>query len=220
MATATRVYMHTVPVRTTGSLDYWGSRTEYIARIWKDARPKRRSLCMLSYKQTPMGCPATPMPTTCRLPDETSLCRCEYRWSNGCTQPVAVDLYCEEEQRMNQTSASSRVPHLILILADDVGWNGVSWHNDAVHMPHLAALAEQGVVLESLYASPACSPSRASLMTGRYSWRTAPSRCNMLPASAPDGVHLAYSMLPAHLAHAGYRSVHSGKCASLHVTPL
>ena len=55
MATATRVYMHTVPVRTTGSLDYRVSYRVYtgiwliyivyivapiVARIWKDTRYK------------------------------------------------------------------------------------------------------------------------------------------------------------------------------------
>ena len=36
-------------------------------------------------------------------------------------------------------------PNIIVIVADDLGYNDVSWHNDAVIMPHIAQLAAEGV---------------------------------------------------------------------------
>ena len=73
----------------------------------------------------------------------------------------------------------------MLVLADDLGWNGVGWHNVDARTPALDDLARTGVTLERLYASPACAPSRAALMIGRYAWRTAAARCNIYPASSP-----------------------------------
>nr|XP_045612397.1 uncharacterized protein LOC123766951 [Procambarus clarkii] len=59
-------------------------------------------------------------------------------------------------------------PHIILIVADDVGWNDVSWHNPLVETPQLEALARSGVVLEQSYVQHLCSPTRSALLTGRY----------------------------------------------------
>ena len=57
-------------------------------------------------------------------------------------------------------------PHILLILADDLGYNDVPWHNPTIIAPHLHTLAREGVVLEQHYAQTKCSPSRAALMTG------------------------------------------------------
>ncbi len=58
-------------------------------------------------------------------------------------------------------------PHILLIVADDLGWNDVSWHNPAMRTPHLGALAtNHGVILDQHYAQPKCAPSRAALLTG------------------------------------------------------
>jgi arylsulfatase A-like enzyme len=55
----------------------------------------------------------------------------------------------------------------VLIVADDLGWNDVSWHNPAMRTPHLGALAtNHGVILDQHYAQPKCAPSRAALLTG------------------------------------------------------
>ena len=48
-----------------------------------------------------------------------------------------------------QISAPRR-PHIVVIVADDLGWNDVSWHNPAVRTPQLASLARAGVRLEQV----------------------------------------------------------------------
>lgn len=62
------------------------------------------------------------------------------------------------------------VPNVVLILADDLGFNEVQFQNGTrgLQTPHLAALAAQGVVLDRYYTAPLCTPSRSSLMTGKY----------------------------------------------------
>ena len=61
-------------------------------------------------------------------------------------------------------------PHIVLIVADDLGYNDVPWHNPTIISPHLQDLAKAGVILEQNYVQPKCSPSRAALMTGK-SWQ-------------------------------------------------
>ncbi|MCB1701509.1 MAG: sulfatase-like hydrolase/transferase [Halioglobus sp.] len=73
--------------------------------------------------------------------------------------------------------AAQRPPNIILILADDMGFNDISLYNGgaadgSLLTPNIDALAQAGVVFENGYAGNAvCAPSRASLMTGRYSTR-------------------------------------------------
>ncbi|KAK7098855.1 arylsulfatase J-like isoform X2 [Littorina saxatilis] len=69
-------------------------------------------------------------------------------------------------------SPKAPYPHIIFIVADDLGWNDVSWHNPQVKTPNLEKYARAGVILNSSYVAPVCSPSRASFMTGYYAHRT------------------------------------------------
>ena len=59
-------------------------------------------------------------------------------------------------------------PNIIMIVADDLGWNDVSWHNPDIISPNLESLARGGIRLENHYVQPVCSPTRAALMTGYY----------------------------------------------------
>jgi arylsulfatase B len=68
-----------------------------------------------------------------------------------------------------------RGPNVLLVIADDVGVDAVStWGTwpGAAPTPTLDALAAQGVVFERAWSNPVCAPSRASLLTGRHSFRT------------------------------------------------
>ena len=62
-----------------------------------------------------------------------------------------------------------RQPHILLILADDLGYNDVPWHNPTIISPHLEYLAREGVILEQNYVQTKCAPSRAALLTGGIS---------------------------------------------------
>lgn len=73
-------------------------------------------------------------------------------------------------------AAADRPPNVIVILADDLGFNDVSLNGGlgegSVRTPNIDGLAQAGAVLASGYAGNAtCSPSRAALMTGRYPTR-------------------------------------------------
>ena len=74
----------------------------------------------------------------------------------------------------NCALAQDSLPNILIILADDLGFADVSYYTgiDAstdLQTPHINTLAEQGIRFNNFYAnSTVCSPTRASLMTGRY----------------------------------------------------
>lgn len=64
-------------------------------------------------------------------------------------------------------------PNVVLIITDDQGYGDFSSSgNPVLKTPHLDRLATDGVRLANFYVSPVCSPTRASLLTGRYHLRT------------------------------------------------
>ena len=74
-----------------------------------------------------------------------------------------------EESEVERPRGDTRPPNVLLILADDLSWADVSMHGSRFHRtPHVDALAARGVRFsQAVSASPLCSPTRASILTGR-----------------------------------------------------
>ncbi len=71
------------------------------------------------------------------------------------------------------TAAAAKRPNLILVMTDDQGHGDVGFHqNPKIHTPNIDRMAREGVRFERFHVNPVCSPTRASLMTGRYYYRT------------------------------------------------
>ncbi|WP_159020791.1 sulfatase-like hydrolase/transferase [Algibacter sp. L3A6] len=73
-------------------------------------------------------------------------------------------------QNLRAQDSKNKKPNIIFIFTDDQGWGdlGVYGHPD-VKTPHLDKLAKDGMLLTQFYVgSPVCSPSRATLLTGRF----------------------------------------------------
>lgn len=67
----------------------------------------------------------------------------------------------------------SEPPNVLLIITDDQGYGDFGHYgNPVVKTPHLDRLAKESAALERFYVCPVCAPTRASLMTGRYNYRT------------------------------------------------
>src|SRR5687767_7276299 len=66
--------------------------------------------------------------------------------------------------------AHAAKPNLIFILADDLGWRDLGCYGSTFHeTPHLDRLAAQGMRFTEAYAAcNVCSPTRASILTGKY----------------------------------------------------
>ncbi|MBK9168698.1 MAG: arylsulfatase [Bryobacterales bacterium] len=66
-----------------------------------------------------------------------------------------------------------RRPNVVLIMSDDQGYGDLSLHgNPHLRTPHTDRLARDGAQLTQFHVSPVCAPTRASLLTGRYNYRT------------------------------------------------
>jgi arylsulfatase/arylsulfatase A len=76
-------------------------------------------------------------------------------------------------QPRHEQSAPTDPPNIVLILTDDQGYGDLgATGNPVIETPHLDALARQSAQMRQFYVSPVCSPTRASLLTGRYNYRT------------------------------------------------
>jgi arylsulfatase/arylsulfatase A len=64
-------------------------------------------------------------------------------------------------------------PNVILIMTDDQGYGDFGvMGNPVIETPHIDAMAARSILWDQFYVDPVCSPTRASLMTGRYHHRT------------------------------------------------
>lgn len=66
-------------------------------------------------------------------------------------------------------------PNILLIIADDMGLDASNCYkvgNQQATMPNIKAMCESGLVFDNAYSAPVCTPTRATIMTGQYSFRT------------------------------------------------
>lgn len=71
-----------------------------------------------------------------------------------------------------RTKEFSRPPNVVLIMADDLGYEALQCYGGASYKtPELDKLAANGVRFDNAFALPICTPTRVSLMTGKYNWR-------------------------------------------------
>lgn len=103
----------------------------------------------------------------------------------------------------------STPPNIVLILADDLGWNDVGYHGSEVATPNMDLLANEGVTLKRFYVQPTCSPTRASLMTGQAAIKL--GVVQPMSKINPAGLPLEYPLLPQLLKEKDYQTALVGK---------
>ncbi len=107
---------------------------------------------------------------------------------------------------ITQSATAATKPNIIFVMADDMGWGQTGYRNHPVlKTPNLDAMAANGLRFDRFYAGgPVCSPTRASVLTGRTHDRT---------GVLSHGYALRHQekTLPQSLREAGYTTGHFGK---------
>ncbi|MFK5973475.1 MAG: sulfatase-like hydrolase/transferase [Flavobacteriaceae bacterium] len=117
---------------------------------------------------------------------------------------------CKDLPKANVNSGKETIgekPNIILVMTDDLGWFDVGFNgNREVKTPNIDDMASQGIIFNRFYsASPVCSPTRASFITGRN-----PLRMN-IPNANSGHMKEEEITLPEILKNHGYINGHFGK---------
>ena len=100
-------------------------------------------------------------------------------------------------------------PNILIILADDLGWNDVSYHGSEIKTPNIDKLISSGVELDRFYVQPTCSPTRAELMTGKSAMKLGITR--PISKNQKLGLGLEEKILPQYLKELNYSTYLLGK---------
>ncbi len=120
-------------------------------------------------------------------------------------------------------------PNVLFILADDLGYHDLSVMGSTYYeTPHIDRIAKEGMIFTNGYATcQVCSPSRASIMSGKVparhgitdwigaktgeDWRKAGRHNKLLPPSNVHNLPAEYVVLPEAMKEAGYKTFFAGK---------
>ena len=101
-------------------------------------------------------------------------------------------------------------PNILVFISDDMGWGQPGFNGGTeVATPNMDRLANEGVKLTQFYVQPVCSPTRASLMTGRYAWKNGMEL--RTKGAASNGMLLDERTIAEALRDAGYATWMVGK---------
>ncbi|MCY1720002.1 sulfatase [Prolixibacteraceae bacterium Z1-6] len=129
----------------------------------------------------------------------------------------------------NEKSTTKDRPNVVFILADDLGYHDLSFAGSKYYeTPNIDKIADEGTVFTNGYAAcQVCSPSRASIMTGKFparhgitdwigartgqDWRKSGHNNKLLPAEYKLNLAAEYTTLPEALKEVGYKTFFAGK---------
>ncbi|MFN5655469.1 MAG: arylsulfatase B [Verrucomicrobiota bacterium] len=105
---------------------------------------------------------------------------------------------------------AAKQPDIVFFLIDDLGFADCGFNGGKeIKTPNIDRLAQSGAIIDSHYVQPVCSPTRSTLMTGRYPTHT--GVYTIVSPGAPWGLPLAERTLADALRSAGYRTALTGK---------
>jgi arylsulfatase A len=123
----------------------------------------------------------------------------------------------------SNSESVAATPNVLIILADDLGWADLGCYGADLHeTPNLDRLAREGVRFTDAYAMSVCSPTRATLMTGKHAARLritiwsegsldGPKNRKLLQAESHHDLPHTETTLAKHLQTAGYLTALVGK---------
>ena len=108
------------------------------------------------------------------------------------------------------SAQAAKQPDIVFFLIDDLGFADCGFNGGKeIKTPNIDRLAQSGAIIENHYVQPVCSPTRSTLLTGRYPTHT--GVYTIVSPGAPWGLPLAERTLADALRSAGYRTALTGK---------
>ncbi len=114
---------------------------------------------------------------------------------------------------MQKCNDNKNKPNIIYILADDMGYGDISYLNpeSKIRTPNFDEMAQEGMIFTDAHSSSAvCTPSRYSILTGRYNWRSKLKR-GVLGGYSPALIEPERMTVASMLKERGYRTACIGK---------
>ncbi len=126
------------------------------------------------------------------------------------SKPALFSLFFFLSNGLHAQSTPAK-PNIILIYTDDLGYGDISAYGATkVHTPNIDKLAGEGLSFTNAHASSStCTPSRYSLLTGKYAWRQ--QGTGIAPGDAALIIPTNITTLPGMLQKAGYKTAAVGK---------
>ena len=123
----------------------------------------------------------------------------------------------EDLDKIQQDRDQGLGPNIVLVLADDLGYGDIGFYGATkIATPHMDELAQNGLAfLDAHTAGAVCQPSRYSLLTGTYFWRSDQAKAAFekrdLMGHMPEMVENGRQTLASLLQEAGYQTAYLGK---------
>ena len=138
---------------------------------------------------------------------EIEECSVSYRFLSKClTRAIPLFIAMATATIPLSHGEESKLPNIVFVMADDMGWGQTGYRNHPLlKTPNLDSMAASGLRFERFYAGgPVCSPTRASMLTGRSHERTG-------VLSHGYALRLQEKTIAQALKKAGYVTGHFGK---------
>lgn len=129
---------------------------------------------------------------------------------------VVLIVGCEAVNKIQKKTTSAQKPNIVVIFADDLGFGDIeSFGAQGISTPNIDSIGKDGFISRDFFIpANVCSPSRASILTGRYPMRNGtPVAVNASDKHRKNnyGLHPDEITIPEILKPAGYRSLMVGK---------
>ncbi len=82
---------------------------------------------------------------------------------------------CTKNEENNSTPVATTTPNILLIIADDLGKDAVNGYQEGSikpNTPNIDAIRNSGLLFTNFWVNPTCTPTRSSIITGKYGYRT------------------------------------------------
>eukprot|EP00602_Paraphysomonas_sp_CaronLab_P011002 CAMPEP_0185020972 /NCGR_PEP_ID=MMETSP1103-20130426/3619_1 /TAXON_ID=36769 /ORGANISM="Paraphysomonas bandaiensis, Strain Caron Lab Isolate" /LENGTH=632 /DNA_ID=CAMNT_0027552207 /DNA_START=125 /DNA_END=2023 /DNA_ORIENTATION=- len=126
-------------------------------------------------------------------------------------ETTALESILESIHTDTVLSATKNAPkHIFTVLSDDQGWSDIGYNDETFVTPTIDFFADKGIKFDNFYVQCTCTPTRSSLLTGRYTTKTGLQDAPIIPGERRN-LPLDMKTMPDYFKEAGYSTALIGK---------